>query len=98
MIKGISFLRPAASSAAFETLASFFKALGFEPGKSWDDQQSRGASFLAPLGNLEFIHGEMPAASDVFVEVTSLDAAHRVAESWLRAHGVDEAARLSAIS
>ena len=99
MIKGISFLRPTANTAVFDRLASFFGALGFEPGKSWDDQQSRGASFLAPLGNLEFIQGEMPTAANIFVEVTSLDAAHHAAESWLSVQGGDEAAaRLSAIS
>lgn len=99
MIKGISFLRPTASAAAFDRLAGFFGALGFEPGKSWDDQASRGAAFLAPLGNIEFIHGEMPSTADVFIEVTSLDAAHHAAETWLRAQGGDEAmARLSAIT
>lgn len=99
MIKGISFLRPTASAAAFDRLAGFFGALGFEPGKSWDDQASRGASFLAPLGNVEFVQGEMPSAADVFIEVTSLDAAHHAAETWLRAQGGDEAmARLSAIT
>jgi 6,7-dimethyl-8-ribityllumazine synthase len=99
MIKGISFLRPTASAAAFERLASFFAALGLEPSKSWDDQQSQGAVFRAPLGNLELIHGEMPSTSDIFIEVTSLDAAHHAAETWLRAQGGDEAAeRLSEIT
>ena len=92
MIKGISFLRPTASAAAFDRLASFFSALGFEHGKNWDDQQSRGSAFLAPLGDLEFIHGEMPSRADVFIEVTSLDAAHRAAETWLRTNGGNEAA------
>jgi 6,7-dimethyl-8-ribityllumazine synthase len=99
MIKGISFLRPTASAAAFDRLASFFAALGFEPGKGWDDQRGRGASFLAPLGNLEFVQGEMPSTADVLIEVTSIDAAHHAAETWLRAQGGDEAvARLSAIT
>ncbi len=99
MIKGISFLRPAASAAAFDRLASFFAALGFESGKNWDDEQSRGSAFLAPLGNLELIRGEMPSEADIFIEVTSLDSAHHAAEVWLRANGGDEAAaRLSAIS
>ncbi|MGB6744042.1 MAG: 6,7-dimethyl-8-ribityllumazine synthase [Terracidiphilus sp.] len=99
MIKGISFLRPAASAAAYERLAGFFAALGFEPGKGWDDEGGRGASFLAPLGNLELVQGQMPSTADVLVEVTSLDAAHRAAETWLRAQGGDaSAARLSAIA
>jgi len=99
MIKGISFLRSAASAAAYERLAQFFTALGFAPGRGWHEEGSRGASFLAPLGNLEFVHGRFPPTADVLVEVTSLDSVHRVAETWLRAHGGDEAvARLSAIT
>jgi 6,7-dimethyl-8-ribityllumazine synthase len=99
MIKGISILRPASSAAAYERLAGFFAALGFEPGKGWNDEQGRGTSFLAPLGNIEFVQGETPSSAGIFVEVTSLDAAHHAADTWLRANGGDEAAaRLSAIT
>ena len=52
MIKGISFLRPVGSPEVYDRLASFFSALGFAPGKGWQEENSRGASFLAPLGNL----------------------------------------------
>ena len=97
MIKGISFLRPAGSRAAYDRLASFFAALGFAPGKGWDEETSKGASFLAPLGNLEFVDGKFPATADVLVEVTALDAVHQAAASWLRAEGGEAAvARLSA--
>ena len=99
MIKGISFLRPAGSAAAHGRLASFFSALGFESGKGWDEEASRGASFLAPLGNLEFVDGALPSTADVLVEVTALDAAHQAAHSWLCAQGGDAAvARLSSIA
>jgi 6,7-dimethyl-8-ribityllumazine synthase len=99
MIKGISFLRPAGSAAAHGRLASFFSALGFESGKGWSEEASRGASFLAPLGNLEFIDGALPSTADVLLEVTALDAAHQTAESWLYAQGGDAAvARLSSIT
>jgi len=99
MIKGISILRPASSAAAYERLAGFFAALGFEPGKGWNDEQGRGTSFLAPLGNIEFVQGETPSSAGIFVEVTSLDAAHHAADTWLHANGGDEAAaRLSAIT
>ncbi len=84
MIKGISFLRPAGSAAAYDRLASFFSALGFEAGQGWNEETSRGASFLAPIGNLEFVDGEMPGTTDVFVEVTALDAVHQAAAAWLR--------------
>jgi hypothetical protein len=47
--------------AAYDRLASFFSALGFAPGKGWKEREaSRGASFLAPLGNLEFVDGQFP--------------------------------------
>jgi 6,7-dimethyl-8-ribityllumazine synthase len=99
MIKGISFLRPAGSSEAYEKLAGFFAALGFAPGKGWNEEGSRGASFLAPLGNLEFVDGRFPSTADVLVEVTALDAAHQAAATWLRAQGGEEAlSRLSAIT
>jgi len=99
MIKGISFLRPAGSAAAYERLSAFFAALGFEHGKGWQEQGSRGASFLAPLGNLEFVDGQFPPTADVLVEVTSLDSIHQVAEAWLRAQGGEAAvARISPIT
>jgi 6,7-dimethyl-8-ribityllumazine synthase len=98
MIKGISFLRPAGSPESYERLSQFFQALGFASGKGWQEQDSRGASFLAPLGNLEFVDGNFPAVADVMVEVTSLDSVYQAAETWLRAEGGDAAAkRLAAI-
>ena len=42
MIKGISFLRSAGSSEAYERLASFFSALGLALGKGWQEEESRG--------------------------------------------------------
>src|SRR3974377_1872940 len=91
MIKGISFLRSAGSAEAYERLSDFFAALGFAPGKGWDEEGSRGASFLAPLGNLEFVDGRFPSTADVLVEVTALDAVHQAAAAWLKAQGGEEA-------
>jgi 6,7-dimethyl-8-ribityllumazine synthase len=42
MIKGITLVTPVASPAALDSLASLFKALGFEAGKGWDDGSGRG--------------------------------------------------------
>ncbi|HZL53314.1 MAG TPA: 6,7-dimethyl-8-ribityllumazine synthase, partial [Terracidiphilus sp.] len=99
MIKGISFLRPTGNAAAYDRLASFFAALGFAPGKGWHEENSRGAAFLAPLGNLEFVDGQFPSTADVLVEVTALDAVHQAAATWLRAEGGEVAvARLSPIT
>lgn len=90
MIKGITAVRQTSTPAVFDKLASFFSALGFERGKDWDEDQSRGRAFLAPLGNLEFVDGMPPSNADVFVEVTSLDSVREVAEKWL-AKNVGEA-------
>lgn len=99
MIKGISFLRSAGGPEAYERLAGFFAALGFAAGKGWNEEGSRGASFLAPLGNLEFVDGQFPSTADILVEVTALDAVHQAAAAWLRAQSGEEAlSRLSAIT
>lgn len=99
MIKGISFLRPAGGAAAYDRLSSFFSALGFAPGAGWNDEVSRGAAFLAPLGNLELVDGKFPSVADVLVEVTALDAVHQAAETWLKAQdGAEAASRLSDIT
>jgi 6,7-dimethyl-8-ribityllumazine synthase len=94
MIKGISLLRPAGSADAFERLSSFFSALGFARGAGWNDEGGRGASFLAPLGNLELVEGKLPSAADVLVEVTSLDAVHQAAATWLSANRADASGAL----
>jgi 6,7-dimethyl-8-ribityllumazine synthase len=92
VIKAISILRPTASAAAYERLARFFAALGFERGSGWEEEASSGASFLASLGNLEFVRGEFPATADLLIEVASLDSVYQAAESWLRANESDDAA------
>jgi len=83
MIKGITAIRQTSTPAVFDQLESFFSALGFERGKDWDEAESRGRAFLAPVGNLEFIDGMPPSNADVFVEVTSLDSVREIAEKWL---------------
>jgi 6,7-dimethyl-8-ribityllumazine synthase len=99
MIKAITLIRPVHSAAQFDELVSFFSALGFEPGKGWDQppvqpgSASKGRPFLAPLGNLEFIDGALPTLkTELLVEVTSLDAVHAVASQWLaKSAGADSA-------
>jgi 6,7-dimethyl-8-ribityllumazine synthase len=88
MIKGISFLRPAGNAESYERLSSFCAALGFAPGKGWLEDTSRGASFLAPLGNLEFVDGQFSAPADILVEVTSAASVHQAAAAWLKAQNV----------
>ncbi len=98
MIKGISFLRPAGSVAMYDRLASFFSALGFASGRGWNEETSRGASFLAPIGNLEFVEGDFPKTSEICIEVTELDAVHQAARAWFRGEGLEPAASLSEIT
>lgn len=83
MIKGITLIRPASTPAAFDQLAGFFAALGFEQGKGWENDLSRGRPFLAPLGNLEFIDGTQTAPAEILIEVTSLDTVRGIAAKWL---------------
>jgi 6,7-dimethyl-8-ribityllumazine synthase len=87
MIKGISFLRPAEGKAVYDRVSSFLSALGFASGKGWNEPGSRGAAFLAPLGNFEVVEGQFPSTADVLVEVTELDAMHQAAETWIKAQG-----------
>jgi 6,7-dimethyl-8-ribityllumazine synthase len=91
MIKAISFLRPAAGVKAYERVSRFLDALGFARGAGWNEEGSRGASFMAPLGNLEIVEGRFPSTADTLVEVTSLDAVHQAVTAWLHAEGGDEA-------
>lgn len=86
MIKGISFVRPAASPAEFEALASFFSALGFEPGKGWDRDDSRGRPFRAPLAEVELVDGTASSSAGTWIEVTQLDDLRRVVERWRADH------------
>jgi 6,7-dimethyl-8-ribityllumazine synthase len=93
MIKGITLISAIASagtpgaepSAEFDRLTSLFSAIGFEQGKGWQDAQGRGAAFLAPMGNIEFVTGRAPAIPPVLVEVTQLDHIHTLVEKWLLA-------------
>jgi 6,7-dimethyl-8-ribityllumazine synthase len=96
MIKGITLVSAVAEGAAFDRLHSLFTALGFEQGKGWQDAQGRGAAFLAPTGNLEFVTGRAPAVPPVLVEVNQLDHIHTLVEKWLAEDGETNTTTLSA--
>jgi len=98
MVKGITIVRKAASPAVFEGLAGLFGALGFEAGKGWQEEFSRSAPFLAPLGNLEFVDGTLPATPEILIEVTGLDSVHEIASKWAKANGDPSAETVSPIS
>jgi len=78
VIKSITIVKPAGGDNEFKVLSALFDALGFEPGQGWKDSVSAGASFLAPLGNLEIYTGNTEAAqvSDLLVEVAHIEDVH----------------------
>ena len=82
MIKGLTTVRSASSVAAWQRAAALFQELGFEPGRGWDDGTGKGSSFLAPLGNVEFVTGRAPAVPELLVEVTQLDLVHSIVKRW----------------
>ncbi len=91
MIKGLTLLRSTSTPAVYDRLHSFFSALGFEPGPGWDMEASRGASFRAPVGAVEWVDGMMPVDAELLVETTALGSAREAAEAWLRRMGANDA-------
>ena len=78
MIKSITIIRHAPSASRLQSLERFFDGLGFEPGLKWNDPRSRGSGFIAPVGQVEFVSGELPAAAEIMVEVSGLDTLHGI--------------------
>jgi 6,7-dimethyl-8-ribityllumazine synthase len=90
MIKGLTVVKPVASPAGWERVSALFAELGFEPGKGWDDGTGKGASFVAPLGNAEFVTGRPPAVPELLIECTQLDIVHGIVKRWLLAEARTE--------
>jgi 6,7-dimethyl-8-ribityllumazine synthase len=99
MIKAITAVTPVASLETFDALGELLSALGFEPGKNWNDGTGRGAAFLAPLANLELVTGRAPAVPRLLIETTQLDQVHATVEAWLQGRFRTEEvpAKLSAV-
>lgn len=89
MIKGITLVNAVKSEEAFERLSGLFRALGFEPGKGWEDDAGRGAAFLAPIGNLELVVGATPGVPKVLIEVTQIDAVYAAVREWVGNSGLE---------
>ena len=102
MIKEILPFCATSAAVIYKQLSSSFSGAGFCRWKglerlSWKPQGA--ASFLAPLGTLEFVDGKFPAVADVSIEVTQLDAVHHAAETWLHANSANSnGTSLSAIT
>lgn len=78
MIKSITTTRKVAGAKEFAALRELFSSLGFEQGKGWKDDRSEGASFLAPVGNVEFVLSRATHQTDLWVEVTDLDSIEEI--------------------
>ena len=89
MIKGITLVNAVRSEEAFERLSGLLGALGFEPGKGWEDGEGKGAAFLAPVGNLELVLGRAPGVPKVMVEVTQIDSVHAAVKAWVGDSGLE---------
>lgn len=76
MIKGITTIHMIKKADEWLKFATLLGSLGFEPGDGWKDGTNKGASFLAPIGSFEIVHGKPPLHADVWVEVTELDQLH----------------------
>ena len=78
MIRSLTLVRQT-SPKKLEQIAALLRALGFEEGAGWKDEQSRGAAFLAPIGSLELLDGNAPRGPDILIEISDLDTAHQLA-------------------
>ena len=94
MVKGLTAVTRVASDPVYSAVGRLLSALGFEPGKGWQDGQGRGAAFLAPVGNLEIVSGRLPGdgglgdgAPSLLVEVAHIDQARQIAGEWLERAG-----------
>jgi 6,7-dimethyl-8-ribityllumazine synthase len=82
MIRSLTIVRRTTPDR-FEKLSALLRALGFEDGAGWNDEYSRGAPFLSPVGSLELVDGRAPAGPDILVEVGDLDTAYQIAKKHL---------------
>lgn len=83
MVKGITSIASLPSMESLERLSTLLRSLGFEEGRGWNDAGGRGAAFLAPVGNLELVAGQMPSVPMLLVETTQLDAVHTAVRQWI---------------
>ena len=84
MIKSVVLPKLVPRKEDLDRVHGFLTELGFELGEGWDDERSRGVPMLAPVGALEFYHGQPPAPADVIVEVADVQRTLNIAMS----HGV----------
>jgi 6,7-dimethyl-8-ribityllumazine synthase len=84
MVRAVTIVRRARRSGEFDSLVEFLDSLGLERGQGWKRDTGCGASFLAPVGNVEVVSGLAPADADLLIEVTNLDAAFALMQQQRR--------------
>jgi hypothetical protein len=84
MVKSVVVPRIVAREEELDRLHALFNELGFTPGDAWSDRRSRGLPMLAPMGAVEFYHGQPPAPADVIIEVEDVEKAIDI----VRRHGI----------
>jgi 6,7-dimethyl-8-ribityllumazine synthase len=99
MVKGITVVERVAGAEEYARLGRLFASLGFEAGKGWKDDHGEGSAFLAPVGNLELVTGQLPAAPRILVEMTQLDHVHAAVQEWMETESAESASvsELSAV-
>jgi hypothetical protein len=75
LIRSVVVPRLVARKEELDRIQAVLSELGFKLGDGWDDDRSRGLPLLAPLGALEFYHGQSPAPADVIIEVEDVQRA-----------------------
>ncbi len=75
LVRSVVVPRIVAREEELKRIHDLFVELGFEKGDAWSDNRSSGLPMLAPLGAVEFYHGQPPAPADVIVEVEDVERA-----------------------
>jgi 6,7-dimethyl-8-ribityllumazine synthase len=78
MIRSFIYVHPEALDKEFAALGKLFAALGFGAGSGWNDGKSVGEGFRAPVGDLEIFKGKGVTTTGPLIEVSDLDAAHKI--------------------
>jgi 6,7-dimethyl-8-ribityllumazine synthase len=78
MIRSLTYVHPTALDKEFAALSKLFDQLGFERGSGWKENQSEGAAFIAPSGDLEFFRGKGVVNAGLLVHVSDLEGARTI--------------------
>ena len=90
MIKSVTAMVRVDAEERYSALAALFAKLGFETEKPWQFHAAKGAPFAGGIGKVEFVSG-FEGPEDVWIEVSDLESAHKVAKtSALAVSGIEQ--------